>query len=291
MSSSRTLDDSPTLVALLDGPDQPGLVARTANWIFQRNGNILHADQHRDDEQGIFFQRIEWHPAADDDPAQSASEFARFAASLGMRVTIRNVAHRPKVALFVSKIPHCFVDFLARWQMDEFPCEVALVISNHPDMQPTARHYGVPFHYIPVNKDAKRAAEDQQLALLQHNGIELVVMARYMQILSERFLDRCNCPVINIHHSFLPAFAGAKPYHQAYARGVKLIGATAHYATPVLDDGPIIQQDVSPVNHRHSVNDLVRRGRDLEKSVLAQAVRWHLQHRVLVYLNKTVVFD
>jgi formyltetrahydrofolate deformylase len=291
MSSSRTLDDSPTLVALLDGPDQPGLVAHTANWIFQRNGNILHADQHRDDEQGIFFQRIEWHPAADDDAAQSASEFARFAASLGMRVTIRNVAHRPKVALFVSKIPHCFVDFLARWQMDEFPCEVALVISNHPDMQPTARHYGVPFHHIPVNKDAKRAAEDQQLALLQHNGIELVVMARYMQILSERFLDRCNCPVINIHHSFLPAFAGAKPYHQAYARGVKLIGATAHYATPVLDDGPIIQQDVSPVNHRHSVNDLVRRGRDLEKSVLAQAVRWHLQHRVLVYLNKTVVFD
>jgi formyltetrahydrofolate deformylase len=278
-----------TLVALLHGPDQPGLVARAANWIYSRQGIILHADQHRDDESAIFFQRIEWVPAGD--PQAEADAFTSEIADTGMKVTVDRSDRKAKVALFVSKIEHCFVDFLARWKMGEFACDVACVISNHPDLASVADYYGVPFHHVPVSRETKRDAEREQLSLLRGYGVDLVVMARYMQILSPEFLEGCECPVINIHHSFLPAFAGAKPYHQAHSRGVKLIGATAHYATAVLDDGPIIQQDVSPVNHRHDVRDLVRKGRDLEKSVLAQAVRWHLEHRVLVFGNKTVVFD
>lgn len=278
-----------TLVALLHGPDQPGLVARTANWIYERGGNILHADQHRDEQAGVFFQRIEWEPRGKA-PADREG-FSRFVRDLGMDVSIAVVEAKPCLALFVSKIEHCFVDFLARWKMGEFPCDLRCVISNHPDLEPVAAHYGVPFHHVPFTRETKAEGEKEQLSLLSRYEVEVVVLARYMQVLSGGFLERCGCPVINIHHSFLPAFAGARPYHQAHRRGVKLIGATAHYATEVLDDGPIIQQDVSPVNHRHSVSDLVRKGRDLEKSVLAQAVRWHLEHRILVYGNKTVVFD
>jgi formyltetrahydrofolate deformylase len=278
-----------TLIALLHGPDQSGLVARSANWIYGRNGNILHADQHRDDEAGVFFQRIEWVP--DGDATEEASEFKAFMREIGMEVSVARSDAQPRVALFVSKVEHCFVDFLARWKMGDIPCDLACVISNHPDLAPITGYYGIPFHHVPVSKGEKAAAEAKQLSILGEYKVDLVVMARYMQVLSEEFLANCGCPVINIHHSFLPAFAGAKPYHQAHSRGVKLIGATAHYATAVLDDGPIIQQDVSPVNHRHSVRDLVRKGRDLEKSVLAQAVRWHLEQRVLVYGNKTVVFD
>jgi len=278
-----------TLVALLHGPDQPGLVARTANWIYTRNGNILHADQHRDDETGVFFQRIEWVPATV--PDEESAAFSEFIAGLGMEVSVARSDKVSRVALFVSKIEHCFVDFLARWKMGEFPCEVVCVVSNHEELASISQYYGVPYHHIPVTKQAKLEAEGKQLSLLHHYGVDLVVLTRYMQVLSNEFLDKCGCPVINIHHSFLPAFAGARPYHQAHSRGVKLIGATAHYATAILDDGPIIQQDVSPVNHRHDVRDLIRKGRDLEKSVLAQAVRWHLESRVLVYGNKTVVFD
>jgi len=278
-----------TLVALLDGPDQPGLVARSANWIFERNGNILHADQHRDDEAGIFFQRIEWVPAGD--PEEEKDSFTEFVGGLGMRVNVSASDKVQRVALFVSKTEHCFLDFLARWKMGDFPCEIACVISNHETQAPITKYYELPFHHIPVTRDTKAEAEEKQMSLLREYKVDLVVMARYMQVLSEKFLSECGSPVINIHHSFLPAFAGARPYHQAHSRGVKLIGATAHYATAVLDDGPIIQQDVSPVNHRHSVPDLVRKGKDLEKSVLAQAVRWHLENRVLVYGNKTVVFD
>ncbi|NDV62364.1 formyltetrahydrofolate deformylase [Puniceicoccales bacterium CK1056] len=279
----------PTLVALLHGPDQPGLVAKTANWIYERDGNILHADQHRDDEAGIFFQRIEWEAAGATEGEKE--DFSSFVKALGMKVSIAQSNVLPRVALFVSKIEHCFVDFLARWKMGDFPAELVCVISNHTELRSITEYYGLPFHHIPVGKETKKEAENSQVSLLRDYKVDLVVMARYMQVLSADFLATCGCPVINIHHSFLPAFAGAKPYHQAHSRGVKLIGATAHYATAVLDDGPIIQQDVSPVNHRHSVRDLVRRGRDLEKSVLAQAVRWHLEHRVLVYGNKTVVFD
>ncbi|MBI2815060.1 MAG: formyltetrahydrofolate deformylase [Opitutae bacterium] len=279
-----------TLVALLHGPDQPGIVARTAGWIFARQGNILHADQHRDMEAGEFFQRIEWVPAGAE-PGEEAAEFRAFALSLGMAARVAVSTHRARGALFVSREDHCFHDLALRSQAGEFAGDFACVISNHPDLGEVARHYGLAFHHVPVTVATKADAEKQQLEILRAAGAEFVVLARYMQVLSGDFLEKAGQPVINIHHSFLPAFAGGKPYHQAHARGVKLIGATAHYATGVLDDGPIIQQDVVRVTHRHSVEDLVRKGRDLEKLVLAQALRWHLDNRVLVYGNKTVVFD
>lgn len=310
-----------TLIALLHGPDQPGLVARVAGWIFERGGNILHADQHRDTQAGVFFQRVEWEPAfaspratlgsvvtpGPSNDARTSSqpipvrpidlvaaekEFARFAReTLGMTVRILSSVDRPRVAVFVSKADHCFHDLVLRWKAGDFACDIVAVVSNHPDLEEAARSYGLPFVSIPIPSDAKGAAEAKQLALLKELGAELVVLARYMQILSGGFLEALDVPVINIHHSFLPAFAGGRPYHQAHARGVKLIGATAHYATRHLDEGPIIHQDVARVTHRHDVDDLVRKGRDLERLVLAQAVRWHLEGRVLVYGNKTVVFD
>lgn len=279
-----------TLVALLHGPDQPGLVARTAGWIYARQGNILHADQHRDMEAGEFFQRIEW-VSAHGDTAAEVAELKSFAASLGMAARVAHSGHRSKGAIFVSREDHCFHDLALRSQAGEFAGDFSCVISNHPDLAATARHYGLAFHHVPVTAATKPAAEARQREILRAAGVEFVVLARYMQILSAEFLDQCGVPVINIHHSFLPAFAGGKPYHQAHERGVKLIGATAHYATAVLDDGPIIQQDVVRVTHRHGVDDLIRKGRDLEKSVLAQAVRWHLENRILIYGNKTVVFD
>ncbi len=279
-----------TLVALLHGPDQPGLVAKTSGWIYARQGNILHADQHRDMEGGEFFQRIEWVPAGGN-PAAAAEELRVFAASLGMAAKVAVSTHRPKGALFVSKEDHCFHDLVLRWKAGEFAGDFACVVSNHTVLADAAKHYGLPFHHIPVTAATKPEAERQQLEILRATGTEFVVLARYMQVLSADFLRDCGQPVINIHHSFLPAFAGGKPYHQAHERGVKLIGATAHYATAVLDDGPIIQQDVVRVTHRHGVEDLVRKGRDLEKLVLAQALRWHLENRILVYGNKTVVFD
>jgi formyltetrahydrofolate deformylase len=290
VSGSNAAQPGATLVALLHGPDRTGLVARVANWIFERGGNILHADQHRDMEAGIFFQRVEWVPASGV-PADEADQFAAFGRSLSMSVRVASSLHRPKVALFVSKFDHCFHDLVLRWKAGEFACDIALVVSNHHDLKHAAEAYGLAFKVVPVTAASKAAAEAEQLRLLRENGIELVILARYMQILSAEFLEAFGRPVINIHHSFLPAFAGGRPYHQAHARGVKLIGATAHYATAVLDDGPIIQQDVARVTHRDSVESLVRRGRDLEKLVLAQAVRCHLENRVLVYGNKTVVFD
>jgi len=280
----------PTLIALLHGPDRPGLVARVAGWIFERGGNIVHADQHRDMEREVFFQRVEWTPAAGD-AARETRAFAAFAATLGMTARIASSAHRPKGALFVSRADHCFHDLVLRWRAGELAGDFACVISNHPDLAAAARHYGLPFHQVPVTVRTKAAAEARQLRLLRAAGAEFIILARYMQVLSPGFLAKFGRPVINIHHSFLPAFAGAKPYQQAHERGVKLIGATAHYVTAALDDGPIIQQDVARVTHRHSVEDLVRKGRDLEKMVLAQAVRWHLENRVLVYGRKTVVFD
>jgi formyltetrahydrofolate deformylase len=290
-----------TLIALLHGPDQRGLVARASSWIFERGGNILHADQHRDEEASVFFQRLEWIPAA----AKSASgklrvkdvdaEVAAFLTyarvELKMQATVTDSTHRPRVALFVSKADHCFHDIVLRWRAGEFQCEIVAVVSNHPDLRAAAEAYGLKFYHLPVLAGKKISCEAAQLALLKKLKIELVVLARYMQVLSDDFLRQFGKPIINIHHSFLPAFAGGRPYHQAHERGVKLIGATAHYATAILDDGPIIQQDVARVTHRHSVEDLIRKGRDLEKLVLAQGLRWHLENRILVYGNKTVVFD
>lgn len=284
------MSTTPSLVALLHGPDQPGLVARVAGWIFERGGNILHADQHRDMEAGVFFQRIEWQPA-NDDAETDAAGFRAFAASIGMQAVLTSSAQRARVALFVSKADHCFHDLALRWRAGEFTGELVAVISNHTDLAEAARSYGLTFYHVRLTPDSKAAAEAKQLVILRDLKVDLVVLARYMQVLSADFLARFARPVINIHHSFLPAFAGGKPYHQAHARGVKLIGATAHYATPDLDEGPIIHQDVTRVTHRHGVEDLIRMGRDLEKRVLAQAVRWQLEGRVLAYGNKTVVFD
>jgi formyltetrahydrofolate deformylase len=289
-SSKGATEGTPaTLVALLHGPDQPGLVARVAGWIYGRGGNILHADQHRDMEAGVFFQRIEWVAAGD--PAGEEAGFRSFADSLRMDARVTSSAHRARVALFVSKADHCFHDLALRWRAGEFSGDLVAVLSNHPDLGGAARGYGLAFHSFEFGPGDKADAERRQLRLLRDLDVEVAVLARYMQVLSAGFLSSFGRPVINIHHSFLPAFAGGKPYHQAHERGVKLIGATAHYVTADLDDGPIIQQDVSRVTHRHSVADLVRKGRDLEKSVLAQAVRWHLDSRILVYGRKTVVFD
>jgi formyltetrahydrofolate deformylase len=283
---------APTLVALLHGPDQPGLVARVAGWIFERGGNILHADQHRDMEEGIFFQRVEWVPAGPAGAAErEAADFLGFAGGLGMQARVACSTHRPRVAVFVSKADHCFHDLVLRGKAGDLAGDLVAVVGNHPDLAESARGYGLRFIHIPVTAETKAAAEARQLEVLRELEIELVVLARYMQVLSADFLAKFGRPVINIHHSFLPAFAGGRPYHQAHARGVKLIGATAHYATRDLDEGPIIHQDVARVTHRHDVGDLIRKGRDLERMVLAQAVRWHLEARVLVYGNKTVVFD
>jgi formyltetrahydrofolate deformylase len=279
-----------TLVALLHGPDQPGLVARVAGWIFERGGNILHADQHRDMEAGVFFQRIEWEPSRHDSPADAAA-FQAFAASLGMQARLQSSRERARVAVFVSKADHCFHDLALRWRAGEFAGDLIAVVSNHADLAGAAASYELPFHHVPLTSGTKVNAEACQVALLRELGVDLVVLARYMQVLSAEFLATFGRPVINIHHSFLPAFAGGRPYHQAHARGVKIIGATAHYATADLDEGPIIHQDVTRVTHRQGVEDLIRLGRDLEKRVLAQAVRWHLDARVLAYGNKTVVFD
>jgi formyltetrahydrofolate deformylase len=281
-----------SLTALLSGPDQPGLVARAAGWIYERGGNILHADQHRDDTENVFFQRLEWIPKLGIDPAVQGSSFRDFAADqLGMVGRVVMSTDQPHIALFVSKADHCFHDLALRFQAGEMRGKLSCILGNHEDLAADAAHYKIPFYYIPVTDTTKPAAEARQLEHLRRHGIALAILGRYMQVLSENFITRAGIPIINIHHSFLPAFAGGRPYHQAHARGVKLIGATAHYVTAKLDEGPIIAQDVTRVSHRHNINDLIRRGRDLEKLVLAQAVRWHLENRILVYRHKTVIFD
>ena len=282
-----------SIVALLHGPDRPGLVATVSGWIFRRGGNILHADQHRDGEEQIFFQRIEWlHPVEDSKVPAVAEEFLKMATEdlrMDCRVSVSN--EMGKIGILVSKMPHCLRDLAFRFQQDELRGEIGCVISNHREVESFCKSLDLPFYYIPVDASLRAGAEHTQLETLKRHGVNLVVLARYMQVLSSEFIDAIGIPIINIHHSFLPAFAGGRPYHQAYARGVKIIGATAHYVTAELDQGPIIAQDVARVSHRHSVEDLIRKGRDLEELVLAQAVRWHLEHRVLVYGNKTVVFD
>ena len=282
--------DSTSLVALLHGPDKRGLVARVSGWIHDNGGNVLHADQHLDQEANVFFQRVEWdHP---DDPTGASKAFVKMATSdLGMTVRVMPSSARPGIVLMVSKADHCFHDLALRGKAGELRGEIRGIVSNHPDLAEVAASYDLPFRHFPVSDENRREVEREQVAFCRELDAGLVVLARYMQVLSAEFLQEVACPVINIHHSFLPSFAGAKPYHQAYERGVKIIGATAHYVTPELDQGPIIAQDVSQVSHRNDVPDLVAKGRDLEKIVLATAVRWHLENRILVYENKTVVFD
>ncbi len=286
---SENLTTEKRITALMYGPDRAGLVARVSGWIYARGGNIVHADQHHDKEGAVFFQRVEWVPAGNvDDEIALFKKLAE--GELEMKLSISTSLKRPKLAIMVSQFEHCFFDLIMRVRMGELNCDISCVISNHEKLRSLAETFGLKFYYVPVTKDNKAEAEAEQMRILKENGADLIVMARYMQILSKNFLANCGAPVINIHHSFLPAFAGAKPYHQAYERGVKIIGATAHYATADLDEGPIIAQDVTSISHRNNVEDLVRKGRELERTVLAKAVRWHLQNRVLTYGNKTVVF-
>ncbi len=281
-----------TAILLLTCPDQRGLVAAVAGFVAEHRGNIVHAEQHTDATTARFFQRVEFELDGFDLPRERiAGAFAPLAARHRMVAEVRFSDHRTRTAVLVSRQPHCLVDLLARWHAGELPIEIPLVISNHPDHAELCAFYGVQFHHLPVSPATKELQEERIDALLAAQGIELVVLARYMQILSDGFCARWHGRVINIHHSFLPAFVGAKPYHQAHARGVKLIGVTAHYATADLDEGPIIAQDVVHVTHRDSPDDLVRKGRDLEVTVLAGAVRAHAEHRVLVDGNKTVVFS
>jgi formyltetrahydrofolate deformylase len=271
-------------VLLLSCPDRPGLVATVAGFIHQRGGNIVDADQHTDRTHGLFLQRVQF----DLDPnliEGFAADFAPVAAELGLTWSIHQPGDRARMVILVSRQGHCLYDLLGRVAMDELHAEVAAVISNHTDHQVAAERFGVPFVHHPDDPG------DGLLATLEDLRPDLIVLARYMRILPPSIIDAFRYRIINIHHSFLPAFIGARPYHQAYERGVKIIGATAHYATEDLDEGPIICQDTAPVSHRDDVDDLIRRGRDLEMVVLARAVSLHLEHRVLAYANRTVVFD
>jgi len=289
----------PSAVLLIDCPDRPGLVARVASLLYERGANILHADQHQDHELGLFFMRVEWGlavSAADNgagafDLPGFERAFAPLAEELRMHWTLTSTARRARVAPFCSQYLHCMADLLERWHNGELKCDIPVIVSNHRDVEKLSSFYGISFEHVPVTPANRTAAEACQLELLAGYGIDLVVLARYMQILSPGFVARYPSSIINVHHSFLPAFVGARPYHAAHARGVKLIGATSHYVTEVLDDGPIIEQDVARISHRDQVEDLVARGRDLERIVLSRAVRWHIDRRILCYGNKTVVFD
>lgn len=281
------------LVLLIHCPDRPGLVASVTALIGQLGGNIVDLDQHVDTERGVFFMRVEWTPP---DASRIVERFEQefetaVARAYEMRWRLHEARRRPRLAVFVSRHSHCLYDVLSRWQAGEWQAEIPLVVSNHLELEHIARNYGVRFEHVPVTPGTKAEAETRQLELLAEEQVDLVVLARYMQVLSPRFVAAMPERVINIHHSFLPAFAGAQPYHAAYDRGVKVIGATSHYVTAELDAGPIIAQDVVTVSHRDSVDDMVRKGRDLEKIVLARAVYAHLQHRVLAYGNRTVVFE
>jgi formyltetrahydrofolate deformylase len=283
--------DPQTAVLLVSCPDRRGIVAALAQVLHGHGANILDADQHTDPVAGQFFQRIRFDlTELLTDRVSLERGIGEVAARFSMRFQLAYASQKKRVAIFVSRYEHCLVDLLWRHRAGELPCEIALVVSNHPDLRSTALHYGIPFEVFAIERENKAAQEARELALLEREKIDLVVLARYMQILSGPFVERFPNRIINIHHSFLPAFQGGKPYHQAAERGVKLIGATAHYATTDLDEGPIIEQDVARTTHRDSIDDLVRKGRDLERTVLARAVRCHLEDRILVYQNKTVVF-
>ncbi len=280
---------NPTATLLVVCPDQKGLVAKIANFIYSNGGNIVHADQHTDDT-GLFLTRLEWQLDEFNLPRDLIGPaFNAIAQPLSAQWSLHFSDVRPRLAIWVSRQDHCLLDLLWRQQAGELAADIGLIISNHQYLEAIAQQFNIPYHHIPVTKETKPDQEANQLALLQENQIDLVVLAKYMQILSSSFVE--SFPnVINIHHSFLPAFPGANPYKRAYERGVKIIGATAHYVTEDLDEGPIIEQDVVRVSHRDDVRDLIRKGKDLERMVLARAVRLHLQNRVLVYGNRTVVF-
>lgn len=283
--------NSPTATLLVSCPDQRGLVAKIANFIYSNGGNIIHADQHTDFAAQLFLTRIEWQLDGFHLPRELiAPAFGAIAQPLEAKWQLHFSDTVPLIAIWVSRQNHCLFDLILRQQSKEFAAKIGLIISNHSDLQPVATQFGIDYHHIPINKDNRSEQEAKQLQLLRQYNVDVVVLAKYMQILSPELIDQFP-QIINIHHSFLPAFVGANPYHKAYERGVKIIGATAHYVTADLDAGPIIEQDVVRVSHRDDVSDLIRKGKDLERVVLARAVRLHLQNRVLVYGNRTVVFE
>jgi len=279
-------------VLLISCPDRKGLVAVISDFVFRNNGNILHADEHRDEQTGLFLMRVEFDPSGMDlSLDELAEQFAKIAEFYEMRWQLAKGKRRPRMGILVSQYDHCLADLLYRHKAGELDCDIPLVLSNHTDAARLAGFYGAEFVHMPVTRETKFEVEQRQIAMLREQECDLVVLARYMQILSPAFVAAFPNQIINIHHSFLPAFVGARPYHQAFERGVKLIGATSHYVTEVLDDGPIIEQAVVRISHRDSVQDLAQKGRDLEKVVLSRAVGWHLENRVLLYGKKTVVFD
>ena len=286
--STGPIDQATLLVTC---PDRRGIVAALAQVLHGHGGNILDADQHTDSGAGLFFQRIRVDLAElTSDRASLENAIQEVAQRFGMSWRLAYAGQRKRVAIFVSKYDHCLWDLLLRHRAGEIDCELVAIVSNHPDLQEIAEQFDIPYHVFPISRETKSEQELRERQLLDALGVDLIVLARYMQVLTDAFIQAYPNRIINIHHSFLPAFMGGRPYHQAFERGVKLIGATAHYATADLDEGPIIDQDVVRTSHRDAVPDLLRKGRDLERTVLARAVRWHLEDRILAYANKTVVF-
>lgn len=281
-----------TATLLLSCTDRKGLVSRISHFLFERNGNILDLDEHVVQDEKRFFLRICWDMKEFTlSPQETLEAFAPLAKEFSATWNIRFSNQRKRTAIFVSKYDHCLQEILWRHSLGEFDTDIVLIISNHSDLKPLAERYGIPYHVFPMTPETKREQERKELELLEQHGVDTIVLARYMQILSPQFVEKYPNRIINIHHSFLPAFVGSNPYKQAYERGVKIVGATSHYVTNELDEGPIIEQDIVRISHRDSLEDLIRKGRDLERLVLARALRLHLEDRVLVYGNKTVVFD
>jgi len=292
MTAIHSAQQSASAILLIHCPDSKGIVATVSEFIYKNNGNITYLDQHVDIVRKVFFMRIEWELDNFIIPDDKIGEYfdTLIAKKYDMQWQLHFSHEVPRMALFVSKMPHCLYDILSRWKSQEIEVEIPLILSNHPDLEPVAHQFGIDFHCFEINEHNKREQEQAQLQLLKEHQIEFIVLARYMQILSEEFIRPYKNRIINIHHSFLPAFPGAKPYHSAFERGVKVIGATSHYVTNELDAGPIIAQDIIRVSHADSVEDLVRKGRDLEKLILSRSIWHHLQRQILVYQNRTVVF-
>lgn len=279
------------ITLLINCDDQSGIIAAVTNFIANNKGNIVYIDQHVDREQNIFFMRLESEFNQFDMTAFKVNFKSALADKFKMKWRIYDTEDLPNMAVFVSKYDHCLYDILGRYNSGELHVNIPFIISNHNTLKPIADSFNIPFYHIPVTKDTKEEAEAKQLELLEKHNINVIVLARYMQIVSSKLIDKYPNKIINIHHSFLPAFVGAKPYHSAYKRGVKIIGATSHYVTEALDAGPIIEQDVERVSHTHAIEDLIAKGRDLEKIVLANAIKLHLKRKVMVFNNKTVIFS
>lgn len=282
-----------TAKLLLYCPDRPGILAEVTDFITVNKGNIIYLDQHVDHVENIFFMRIEWELKDFLIPQEKIEDYFEtlYAQKYGMYFRLYFSDVKPRMAIFVSKMSHCLFDLLARYTADEWNVEVSLIISNHPDLQHVAERFGIPFYLFPITKENKQEQERREMEVLAKHKVNFIVLARYMQVVSEHLINAYPNRIINIHHSFLPAFVGAKPYHAAFERGVKIIGATSHYVTTELDAGPIIEQDVVRISHKDTVNDLVNKGKDLEKIVLSRAVQKHIERKVLTYKNKTVIFS